>query len=374
LIRIPSPSGNEARVAERVAAEMNALGYAEVVQDRLGSVLGRVGTGPIKIFYDAHMDTVDAMEPASWAHPPYAAEVENGIIYGLGAVDDKGCLGGLIHAGGALASLGYDRHFTLYVAGIVGEENCEGYAAEKLFKEFGIAPDYALIGESSRLEVKRGHKGRATIIVSVPGKAAHASAPELADNPLYKAAAFIQAVSNMGPACAYHDFLGRGTVAATRVDVVSASINTVPEMCKVYLDRRLVAGEDRARVMSEIRSLAPAGSVVELMRYSGPAYTGAMIEADEYFPPWFLPEDHVLVRAGVRAAGMLGLAARAGQWAFSTDAAYTMGVAGIPTIGFGPGEPDHCHSKNDQVRIEDLVKAQEFYTLLPLAIAGLLSD
>ncbi|NPV70226.1 MAG: YgeY family selenium metabolism-linked hydrolase [Firmicutes bacterium] len=372
LVRTPSPSGNERAVAELVAAEMKSSGFDEVYVDKLGSVLGKIGSGPVKILYDAHMDTVEAMDPGSWSHPPLAAEVENGIIYGLGAVDDKGSLGAMVKAGAGLKSLGVSEQVTLYVAGAVGEENCEGLATGRLLQETGIRPDYVLVAESSELQVKRGHKGRATIIVTVPGKAVHASTPELGDNPLYKAGRFIETLSTMGPSLMYHDFLGRGTIAATRVECVAASINTVPELCRVYIDRRLTAGEDRERILSELGSIVPPGSTVEIMRFEGSAYTGARIVADEYFPSWFLPEDHELVRAGSRAAAALGLSPGVGRWAFSTDAAYTMGVAGIPTIGMGPGNPKHCHSKEDQVGVDELVRANQFYTLLPLAVAGLL--
>jgi len=68
MVRIPSPSSQEGAMAERLAAEMRAVGFDEVWTDRVGNVVGRIGpgSGP-RLFYDGHMDTVGVGDPAAWA-------------------------------------------------------------------------------------------------------------------------------------------------------------------------------------------------------------------------------------------------------------------------------------------------------------------
>jgi acetylornithine deacetylase/succinyl-diaminopimelate desuccinylase-like protein len=46
-----------------------------------------------------------------------------------------------------------------------------------------------------------------------------------------------------------------------------------------------------------------------------------------------------------------------------------MGKAGIPSIGFGPGDEVHAHTVLDQVCLDDVVDSTAFYTLLPSTIA-----
>ena len=55
----------------------------------------------------------------------------------------------------------------------------------------------------------------------------------------------------------------------------------------------------------------------------------------------------------------------AGKWDFSTNGIYWMGKAGIPSIGFGPGDEVHAHTTLDQVPLDDVVDATRFYALLP---------
>lgn len=55
-------------------------------------------------------------------------------------------------------------------------------------------------------------------------------------------------------------------------------------------------------------------------------------------------------------------------WKFSTDGVYTAGAAGIPTIGFGPGEERHAHAVDEQVRLENVLSAAAVYANLPLAL------
>jgi acetylornithine deacetylase/succinyl-diaminopimelate desuccinylase-like protein len=60
-----------------------------------------------------------------------------------------------------------------------------------------------------------------------------------------------------------------------------------------------------------------------------------------------------------------------GVWQFSTNGVATKGMYGMPTIGFGPGKEEYAHTPDDQVRVDDLVKAAEFYAAFVL---GRISD
>ncbi|MEP7200181.1 MAG: YgeY family selenium metabolism-linked hydrolase, partial [Chloroflexota bacterium] len=55
----------------------------------------------------------------------------------------------------------------------------------------------------------------------------------------------------------------------------------------------------------------------------------------------------------------------AGKWNFSTNGIYWAGKAGIPSIGFGPGDEIYAHTVLDQNKLDDVVQATEFYALLP---------
>jgi len=54
-----------------------------------------------------------------------------------------------------------------------------------------------------------------------------------------------------------------------------------------------------------------------------------------------------------------------GKWGFSTNGTYWAGKAGIPSIGFGPGEEEYAHTTLDQNKLDDVVRATEWYALFP---------
>ena len=134
-------------------------------------------------------------------------------------------------------------------------------------------------------------------------------------------------------------------------------------------------GETAEGAIAQVRALASQelldkGDItVEMMKYADPSYTGFVFPVDKYFPAWALDESHPLVQAGLEATQIIGLPQHpAGKWNFSTNGIYWMGKAGIPSIGFGPGEEETAHTTQDSVLLADVIKATEFYAILPALI------
>ncbi|MCL7451787.1 MAG: YgeY family selenium metabolism-linked hydrolase [Anaerolineae bacterium] len=375
LVRIPSLSTHEEGVAKRVADEMRRVGFADVWTDRIGNVIGRVGQGGgPKLLLNGHMDTVDLGGPARWPHPPYEAVIEDGILYGRGSCDMKGGLAAMVYAVNALKDARIELNGDLYVVAVVQEEPCEGLAMRVLVEEEGIRPDYVVLGEPSNLQVRLGHRGRLEMRVDVWGKAAHASAPSLGDNAIHNAARLIFGIELLAPRLATDEFLGQGTIAVTEIESHAASRNAVPDCCTFYIDRRLTLGETERKALAEIQNIInteEVGAEVVVTEYQATSYTGYECRARNAFPAWVMPEDHPLVQATVRCVReTLGDRPRLGRWSFSTDGTYTAGVANIPTIGLGPGEEQYAHTRDEQIRLNDVVDAARVYARLAVELLG----
>jgi putative selenium metabolism hydrolase len=373
LVRIPSLSTHEEAVAIRLAEEMRRVGFAEVWTDRIGNVIGRVGTGQgPKLVFDGHMDTVAVGDPARWLHPPYDAVIENGILYGRGACDMKGGLAAMVYSVKALVDAGVELAGDLYVVGVVQEEPCEGRAMQVLVEEEGIRPDYVVLGEPSNLQVKVGHRGRVEMQVKVRGKAAHASSPELGNNAIHNAAHLIFGLELLAPRLATDSVLGQGTLAVTQIESQAASRNAVPDCCTFCIDRRLTLGETERKALAEVQNIVNTEEVdadVEVTEYRATSYTGYDCRARSSFPAWIMPEDSPLVQATMRSVReTLGYRPRLSRWTFSTDGTYTAGVASIPTVGFGPGEERHAHTLEDRIRLNDVVDAARVYARLAVEL------
>ena len=375
LVRIPSFSCQEKGVAERLAAEMLAVGFDDVWTDRIGNVVGRIGpgTGP-RLLFNGHMDTVGVGDPEAWTHDPFSAVIVDGLLYGRGATDMKGPLASLVYGAKALKDSGLELAGDLYVVGVVQEEPCEGYAMRVLVEEEDLRPNWVVLAEPTNLRVTRGHRGRMEMHVTVRGRSSHASTPHLGENAIYGAARIIFSLELLSEMLARDPFLGKGTLAVTRIENTAASKNVIPDSCTFVIDRRLTLGETEAKALAEVEGLIARENMrakVSLAEFDYTSYTGYRCHDVEHYPAWVVPENHHLVQSTSRTVReVTGERPIIGKWDFSTDGVYTMGIAGIPTVGIGPGEESRAHTADECIRLADCYTAAQVYATLALQLLG----
>ncbi|MFP4322258.1 MAG: YgeY family selenium metabolism-linked hydrolase [Anaerolineales bacterium] len=372
LCAIPSMDSQIEAVAQRAAQEMEKLGFRKVWYDKQGNVVGEIGDGPRKLVYDSHLDTVGIGDPDEWEWDPFTGKEEDGVYFARGACDEKNSTPGMIYGLAFAHELGLLEGLTAYFFGNI-EEWDDGVAPQVFVEEEGIRPDFVVIGEPTNMKVYRGHKGRVEMKVVAKGKSAHAASNYLGDNPIYKLLPIIDAIKDMQPQLGNDPFLGEGRITVTDIHVETPSINAVPGEAVMYIDRRMTFGEDAESCKAQIQALIGDREdvTVEILRDSLEAYNGFVMTRDKIYPAWAHPNDHPLVQAGLDAIEALtGEKTEGGKWDFSTNGTYWSGLAGIPSIGYGPGNEIHAHTVLDQVRLDDVVEATAFYALLP----GLLPD
>jgi len=370
ICAIPSMESKIGAVGERIAAEMRLLGYAEVRFDRMGNIFGRIGTGPRVLVYDSHIDTVGVGDPTSWGWDPFIGKIEDGKLDARGACDEKGSTPGMIYGLKIAHDLGLLDDWCAYYFGNM-EEWCDGIAPNSFVEvDPKVRPNFVVIGEPTMMRVYRGHKGRVELKVTAKGKSAHAASNHLGDNAIYKLLPVIAAIRDLEPRLGDHPFLGHAKITVSDMKVSTASINAVPDQAVLLIDRRMTFGETKEQAIEQVRALIPdehRGTIsVEELFYDDPSYTGFVFPVDKYFPAWALEENHPLVQAGIEARRLIGLEeAQTGKWDFSTNGTYWAGKAGIPSIGFGPGDERLAHTAGEFVPLDEVVKATEFYAVLP---------
>ena len=369
IVAIPSLSGREEKVARRIAAEMEKLGYDEVKFDALGNVMGRIGSGARVMAFDAHIDTVDVSDPGQWQFDPFAGKFEDGKVYGRGAVDQKAGMAAMVYAGAIMKEQGLLDGWQVWMVGSVMEEDCDGLCWHHILQEKVLQPELVVSTEPTSCRIHRGQRGRMEVRVRVKGRSCHGSMPHLGDNAIYKIAPAIKAIEELNGRLIDDGFLGKGTCTISWIGCKTPSLCAVPDEAEFHIDRRLTVGETRESALAEIEdALQKAGVPAEVftLTYEEKAWTGLVYPMDKYYPTWILPEDHPFLAAARTAhTQVTGREAEVSRWTFSTNGVTIMGLHGVPCFGFGPGQEEMAHMANEYVPADDVVTACAFYAALP---------
>lgn len=371
LVRERGLSGEERNVVELILAEMRALGFDQAWADANGSAIGVIeGAKPGQtILLDAHCDTVGVAPGSQWMRDPFGAEIVGDDLYGRGSADMKGALAAMIYGAASVDRARLAGRAA--VSATVMEEVMEGVSLKAVME--AVRPDYVVIGEATELNLNRGGRGRAEIHLETIGRPAHSSSPHLGVNAVHKMMAVVNAVERLP--LPSDPLLGPALLALT--DIISdpyPAYSVIPSRCRVTYDRRLLPGETHDGVLNAIKSL-PEVAEVQLNAIIADGehqtYTGAMLRGPKFFPAWAFPEEHPFVQSALRGLRAAGLSPRIGAYRFCTNAAYSAGVAGVPTVGFGPAAEGDAHVVDERLNLNDLFAAARGYRGMVEATLGM---
>ena len=369
LIRTESLPGREGDIAELMRAEMEGLGYSEAHLDDAGNVLGKVpgkGEAPPMMF-NTHLDHVDVGEHDAWPHPPFGGEIHDDTVWGRGAVDIKGPLACQVYGVARLLQDDIEPAGDIWVTAAVQEE-VGGLGARHMAGY--IDTPLIVIGEPSRCELRRGHRGRTEIVVHSRGRSVHASVPHVGVNALDPIARFI--IGMNGLQMRPDTDLGTSTVVPSLIRTDQISSNVVPGEVWLTCDWRNVAGEsgeDARQALQEIAEKAlaesrralsiadddPAPSLeVTITSVERASFTGMTMDYAADNPAYIVRADHPSLAAAKEALDTaLSTDVPVDVWQFATDGGH-FALEGMTCIGFGPGNDLLAHTVNEAIPIAEL--------------------
>jgi acetylornithine deacetylase len=370
LIAIPSvnPMGRdvsgpeylETRLTEYLERLFNRLGlrhHRQAVAPGQDNILCRIeGRSDRLLLLEAHQDTVpvDGM-----TIPPFEPNVSDGRIYGRGACDVKGGMAAMLAVVARLAEARPAEMPTVVLACTINEEF--GFSgATRLVEGWRSGdpllprrPDLAIVAEPTLLNVVVAHKGTVRWKCHARGVAGHSSQPRLAHNAIYAASRVALAVERYQNEVLEnrdaHPLCGRPTACATMIEA-GISVNTIPDHCRMEIERRLLPDEDPDAAHQETldhiaRHLLPDDQVEHEPPYVcshglSDQHNGRLAEQLRRAALPFAPE---CAPVGVP---------------YGTDAA-VFSAAGVPTVVFGPGSIDQAHRADEWLAVDQLEKASE---------------
>ncbi|WP_306053987.1 M20 family metallopeptidase [Natronococcus wangiae] len=366
LVRIESPYFEEDEIVAFVAEwladnglepEFHPVSEPELTGYEGSNVVARLeGSDPNAptLLLNAHVDTVRLVD--GWEEDPLSGRLDDGKCYGQGACDMKGGLAAAMVAFRALsdADLRGDAIFTA----VVDEEGPYGLGTNQLLRD-GITDecDAAIVTEPgpvlARSDLENpalllGARGRFLYDITVRGHAAHGSQPRKGTNAVVDAGKLAAALAELDVGT--HPKLGAGSVCPLSIEGGGETLS-VPEECRLLVDRHVVIGEEPEDVLEDARRIADGldlDSEVEIGFRDAPA-------SDVYYGPYLTDEDRPLVRSLESGTeSVTGATPAIGYFSSVGDFNYLGHRAGLPTVIVGP-DGENIHGAGEFVYTDEVV-------------------
>jgi succinyl-diaminopimelate desuccinylase len=322
------------------------------------NLFARFGSGAPHLCFAGHTDVVPEGIVESWTHPPFAADIADGFVYGRGATDMKGSVAAF--AGAAIdfiRSAGKFRGSISFL--ITGDE--EGPAINGTVKvlewmrENGHVPDHCIVGEPSCVDrlgdtIKIGRRGSLSFTVTVEGRQGHAAYPHKADNPVPKLARFIDRIA-AGKLDDGNDHFDPSTLAVNTFDVGNPAGNVIPSRATARFNIRFSPEHSFESLKAWVSE-----QVDQVKAEMGGTWSVVSTEGADAFitePGAFVG----LVQDAVeRETGVLPKLSTSGG---TSDARFVKDYC--PVLEFGPTNAT-IHQTDERIGIEELRATQNVYS------------
>ena len=251
LIRCPSVTPRDEGALAALETVLTPLGFAchrlRFEADGTAPVdnlYARIGTAGPNFCFAGHTDVVPPGDASLWRHDPFAAEIEDGVLYGRGAADMKSAIAAFAHAASRyLGEHKLDGSISLLITG--DEEGPAINGTPKMLdwlKARGETLDHCIVGEPTSTAqagdtLKIGRRGSLTARITVTGIQGHVGYPHKARNPIPAMAALIERLSSHVIDDGSEHF-EKSSLSFTTVDVGNPAGNVIPAEARAQLNIR----------------------------------------------------------------------------------------------------------------------------------------
>lgn len=291
-------------------------------------------------FFDAAKPTIllnshhDTVKPNSgYLRNPFAADIEEGKLYGLGSNDAGGCLVSLI----ATFLYFYNQEnlkYNLCIAATAEEEISGNNGLELIIPNLGLL-EFAIVGEPTLMQLAIAERGLMVLDCVANGKAGHAAREE-GDNAIYKALKDIEWFRTY-EFSKKSKLFGPIKMSVTIIEAGSQH-NVVPATCKFTVDVRVTDAYRNEEVLKIIRQ-----------------YVGCdVIPRSTRLKPSSISKDHPIVIAGIAL----------GRETYGSPTTSDQALLDIPSLKMGPGDSARSHMADEFIYIDEIKEGIALYIKL----------
>lgn len=381
LVRVPSVTNSEGEVQkvvmnacgvrdlavdaweatpDEIAGYHDHVGEQTVYEGRTNVAAVRRGTGGGRsILLNAHVDTVENGDPATWTQDPLGAEIVGDLLYGRGSCDMKGGLTSYLAAFDALDALGIRLAGDATVLATVGEEDGGVGALSTILR--GYKADAVLITEPTRLALVTAQGGSLVFRMTIVGKSAHAAVRDEGVSAFEKFVPIFQDLlafeAERNAAIDHPLYAPIANKIPINIGIVRTGVwaSTVPESLVAEGRVGLVAGEDvdefKAQVVDRIMKVANADP---WLREHPP-----MIEwfGGQFAPAETSPDSPIAQSISAAHAAVTGAPPPVEGVTYGADMRLFTLIGDMPCVMYGAGDVTVAHHADEHISITELLTA-----------------
>ena len=401
LLRIPTinpPGDNYLEICEYLANYLKPHGF-EIEMIRAEGAIGDSDKYPRWnviarrqgkrsgecIHFNSHTDVVEVGH--GWTRDPFGGELDNGRIYGRGACDMKGGLAASIIAVLAFVEVSPDYSGAIEISGTADEESGGlggvAYLSEKGF----FSPErvqHVIIPEPLNKErICLGHRGVWWAEIETRGEIAHGSMPFLGDCAVRHMGAVLEEMERslfpllktkqtdmpIVPEGAKQSTMNinsiHGGQAELPEDFSGLPSATVPDSCRIVIDRRFLLEEELPQVKQEIRD------VLEKVKQERPNFTYEIRDMNEVIPTMTSKEAPVVKTVSNAIREVMEQDAEYVVSPGTYDQKHIARIGRLHNcIAYGPGILDLAHKPDEFIGVDDMIDSAKVMAIAMSDILG----
>jgi acetylornithine deacetylase len=306
------------------------------------------------IVMEVHQDTVPT---DNMTIDPFGARIEDGKLYGRGACDVKAGMAAMLTAFATIVRARVPIPARVVLACTVDEEHTFLGVQELVNSGWLREPGWpiqAIVAEPTGLNIVDAHKGVVRWYIETAGRSCHSSRPDRGENAIYRMAHVLPLVEEFARSLSTHTHprLGPATLS---VGLISGgtSVNTVPDRCRIDIDRRLLPGEMPAEACQALDGF--------LRARLGESFPFSSSRPELQMPA--LGNDLSTALTASLGSAIDAVVGKHEVHAvpYGTDAS-TFAVNGIPAVVFGPGDIAQAHTRDEWVSLVEVEQASAILT------------
>jgi succinyl-diaminopimelate desuccinylase len=307
LIARPSVTPDDKGCQQLLAERLEKIGFViETLRfDDVDNLWARRGTTAPLFAFAGHTDVVPTGPLADWDTDPFEPVVRDGHLFGRGTADMKGSIAAMVTACERFIAAHPDHNGSMAFLITSDEEGPAVNGTVKVIEQLEARAEkinWCLVGEPSSQEqtgdiIKNGRRGSLNGVLTIQGRQGHVAYPQLADNPIHRAAPALAELAAIEWDCG-NEYFPPTTFQVSNIKAGTGAENVIPGSIELLFNLRFSTESTAETLKSRVAAvldghglnydiqwrlsgqafLTPAGELVEAARHAIQATAGIVTE------------------------------------------------------------------------------------------------